>query len=1023
MPESSPSEKLVSISAAARILAVSIDTVRRWERKKLIASSRSAGGHRLFAVSELEDFKNNKPYSISEAAHFLGVSASTLRRYEERGFLIPKRNEHGERVYGLGVLRVFKDRKKERVKTVAKRVEQEGLPVVSAEALIAPALSSWSHKPQHDPIFSRPVSVVDEKPRRLYIEPNNVTGKKEIFIKVRFRHIAVSAAAVLAVVVMSRVLWLSGARFSGNMSFMNEPLAKIAGDRFEDGGQASLQFAGVPDEGARVLAVTSEELDSFLEVNVPSFFNAPITADGMDINLGSGRIFASNIVNSLQGQVGDLNLQAGEGIAIDGLTITNTAMGLEVEPQDAFQTVKVGSDEFAANEPDEILTVAGSGSTTVSLDKNTGTLTITGTDSDTTYTAGSDLTLSGTTFSLDSVLDSVTTINGLTTVDAVTENTVEGLIFDTDAETISGVWTVADDTALGFGSDSDWSLSYAETGTDQLLLQTTNTAATATSKPMFEILVGTTPTANQQVFGIAKGTTASRTPIFTVDEDGDVGVTGTTTLNGQTYTWPSADGDSYYVLSTNGSGQLSWINPAEAGASGDIFSVGTCASGDCFTSGNTQAYSLYFEGATADDYEVILTAADATSSDKTITLPNATGTVILSGHTLTSDVTATLQSTGSTSVTVARINGAELGDVTATDGDLLLANGSQWASVAMSGDVGITSGGVTTIQSEAVETGTLDLMDGNSVSDEYCLTYEADGVNGNFAWQDCNATGYQSFAISDGFTSQTIESGDTITFADGAGIDVAVSATDTVTVALSHLGLQSLSDPGTDSMFFWDESVDASAWLAPDGTILQISGTTLQVASNSLNFSELSNDLALDASTTITADGTEVLTITNTGSGNSFVVNDEAGDATPFVINASGNVSVGGDLTISGDDLFMTTNTLGAVLVADGTNFNPVVMSGDITVAVDGVTTIANDAVELTTQTTGNYVATIANADGGVMTVANGTSEGGAVTLDITDNSLDFTELSNTLALDASTTITADGTEVLTITNTGSGNS
>jgi len=60
----------------------------------------------------------------------------------------------------------------------------------------------------------------------------------------------------------------------------------------------------------------------------------------------------------------------------------------------------------------------------------------------------------------------------------------------------------------------------------------------------------------------------------------------------------------------------------------------------------------------------------------------------------------------------------------------------------------------------------------------------------------------------------------------------------------------------------------------------------------------------------------------------------------------AGNVTVAGDLTISGDDLTMGTNTSGYVLVADGTNFNPVALSGDVTVAANGAVTIANQAVE-----------------------------------------------------------------------------
>tara|TARA_R100000234_G_scaffold119035_1_gene100919 strand:+ start:274 stop:2271 length:1998 start_codon:yes stop_codon:yes gene_type:complete len=42
----------------------------------------------------------------------------------------------------------------------------------------------------------------------------------------------------------------------------------------------------------------------------------------------------------------------------------------------------------------------------------------------------------------------------------------------------------------------------------------------------------------------------------------------------------------------------------------------------------------------------------------------------------------------------------------------------------------------------------------------------------------------------------------------------------------------------------------------------------------------------------------------------------------------------------------MSTNTSGAALIADGTNFNPVVISGDIAIATNGAVTIQADAVE-----------------------------------------------------------------------------
>jgi len=60
----------------------------------------------------------------------------------------------------------------------------------------------------------------------------------------------------------------------------------------------------------------------------------------------------------------------------------------------------------------------------------------------------------------------------------------------------------------------------------------------------------------------------------------------------------------------------------------------------------------------------------------------------------------------------------------------------------------------------------------------------------------------------------------------------------------------------------------------------------------------------------------------------------------------NGDVVVTGDLTVTGDDITMGTNTSGHIMVADGSNFNPVAVSGDVTIASNGAVTIANDAVE-----------------------------------------------------------------------------
>lgn len=100
-------EPLVSISQAASILDVSIDTIRRWDKNGSLKSSRPDGKNRYFAVKDLEAIKFSQPLTISEASEQLGVSVSTLRRLEKKGVIKPDRSDNGERLYDRETLQTF----------------------------------------------------------------------------------------------------------------------------------------------------------------------------------------------------------------------------------------------------------------------------------------------------------------------------------------------------------------------------------------------------------------------------------------------------------------------------------------------------------------------------------------------------------------------------------------------------------------------------------------------------------------------------------------------------------------------------------------------------------------------------------------------------------------------------------------------------------------------------------------------------------------------------------------------------
>jgi hypothetical protein len=73
---------------------------------------------------------------------------------------------------------------------------------------------------------------------------------------------------------------------------------------------------------------------------------------------------------------------------------------------------------------------------------------------------------------------------------------------------------------------------------------------------------------------------------------------------------------------------------------------------------------------------------------------------------------------------------------------------------------------------------------------------------------------------------------------------------------------------------------------------------------------------AITGNATFTASSGVPVTVTNTGSGNSFVVNDAAGDTTPFVVDAAGNVLIGSGSAVGYTDYASMTlrNVNGGVI-------------------------------------------------------------------------------------------------------------
>lgn len=149
----------------------------------------------------------------------------------------------------------------------------------------------------------------------------------------------------------------------------------------------------------------------------------------------------------------------------------------------------------------------------------------------------------------------------------------------------------------------------------------------------------------------------------------------------------------------------------------------------------------------------------------------------------------------------------------------------------------------------------------------------------------------------------------------GAGTGISVAAD---SVSLSHLGLESLSDPNDDRIAFWDDSAGAFAWLDL-GSNLSISGTTISATNTN---TQLSKEQVQDYVGEMVSGNTETgITVTY----------DDANNELDFVVDTA------------------TASAIGRARVAAGDGIDVSVSSGVFTVSGETASTSNKGIVELAT--------------------------------------------------------------------------
>jgi len=260
--------------------------------------------------------------------------------------------------------------------------------------------------------------------------------------------------------------------------------------------------------------------------------------------------------------------------------------------------------------------------------------------------------------------------------------------------------------------------------------------------------------------------------------------------------------------------------------------------------------TIIFEGATDDGYETTLTVVDPTA-DRTITLPNVTGTVVTTGDTGTvatgmiaddavdndklansivsaisantskvTNATHTGDVTGATSLTIATgavnsakiANGAIVNDdlnaaaaiahtklAAVPDGQVIVGSGSTVpTAVAISGDVTLANDGAVTIASNAVEIGMIG-CEQTTISDSDSHVPTSGAVVDYVSTQLATVGGFETIATDAAFPNSQPASGIIVSIADAGGLVVNGSG---VSTTGRTVGASTVTINGINSQFY-----------------------------------------------------------------------------------------------------------------------------------------------------------------------------------------------------------------------------